>query len=271
MKPIMRVTVLPVGFVLCAFAQSPATPPDLAVPAVQTKRAPGGQSPPQSQTQVPPPLQKYDMGQQLKILQDPTAIDRPKSNDSTGTPVTPGLSAEPDGKAPKGFQPRTDVPLNPTAMEAVRVSETWRTGQNAPVPGADGRVLYAYGAGLPIIVCAPLRVCMIELQAGERITGEPQIGDSVRWLVSPAMYGRGEETTQVIVLKPQGPDSTRISSSQRTGGHITFGWCRSRKNMLPAPRLATRRRRTVRSGSGTYKSSAPKPRRVSAKRHLRPQ
>jgi type IV secretion system protein VirB9 len=46
---------------------------------------------------------------------------------------------------------------------------------------------------------------MIELQPGERITGEPQIGDSVRWNISPAMYGQGEDSTSVIVLKPQEP------------------------------------------------------------------
>ena len=101
--------------------------------------------------------------------------------------------SETDGKVPKGFQPPTDVPLNPTALEAVRVSESWRVAHNTPAAGADGRVLYAYGAGLPIVVCAPLRVCIVELQAGEHITGEPQIGDSVRWNVSPAMYGQGEE------------------------------------------------------------------------------
>lgn len=222
MKTKIGFLILAVIFITCTFAQSPAAPPNLAAPAVQAKHVPAGQSPPPSQNQVLPPLQKYDFGQQVKILQEPTAIDRPKPNDSTGTAVAPSASAEPDGKAPKGFQPRTDIPLNPAAMEAVRVSETWRTGQNAPVAGADGRVLYAYGAGLPIIICAPLRVCMIELQAGERITGEPQIGDSVRWLVSPAMYGQGEETTQVIVLKPQEPglDTNLLITTDRRAYYL---------------------------------------------------
>jgi hypothetical protein len=179
-----------VAFVASAFGQSPAPPPDLPVAPVQTKRVPAGQNQPQSQNQVPPLLQKYDFGGQLRVLQDPTAMDRLKSNSSTGAAVGPGTNTETDGKAPKGFQPRTDVPLNSTAIEAVRVSETWRTAQNTPAAGPDGRVLYAYGEGLPIIVCAPLRVCMVELQPGERITGEPQIGDSIRWLVSPAMYGQ---------------------------------------------------------------------------------
>lgn len=95
-------------------------------------------------------------------------------------------------------------------------------GQNTPAAGPDGRVLYAYGAGLPIVVCAPLRVCIIELQSGERITGEPQIGDSVRWNVSPAIYGQGEDTTSVVVLKPQEPglDTNLLITTDRRAYYL---------------------------------------------------
>ena len=56
----------------------------------------------------------------------------------------------------------------------------------------------------------------MELQAGEKIVGEPQIGDSVRWNISPGMYGNGDQATQMIVLKPQetGP---RYESARRHG------------------------------------------------------
>jgi P-type conjugative transfer protein TrbG len=50
-----------------------------------------------------------------------------------------------------------------------------------------------------------LRVCLIELQPGEKLVGEPQIGDSIRWNVAPATYGKGDEKTAVLVLKPQMP------------------------------------------------------------------
>ena len=105
--------------------------------ARQRKRVPA--------TQQPPALQKYDFGGQLRILQDPTAMDPQKLS---ALAAAPGAKPDADGKAPKGYQPRTDVPLSSTAMEAVRVSETWRGGQNTPAAGSDGRVLYAYGAGL---------------------------------------------------------------------------------------------------------------------------
>jgi hypothetical protein len=64
---------------------------------------------------------------------------------------------------------KPDVALSPPALEAVRVSEKWRGESISPVAGADGRVIYNFGAGLPTVVCAPLRVCMIELQAGEKL------------------------------------------------------------------------------------------------------
>ena len=196
------------------FAQSPAPPP--ISPPVQVKRLPAAQTPTPKRGRVDPVVQNYDFGAQLRQLQDPTLLDPAKG------PVAPGGNPEGDGNVPKGYQPRTDVPLNPTALEAVRMSETWRGGQNTPAAGPDGRVLFADGAGLPIVVCAPLRVCMIELQAGERITGEPQIGDSVRWNISPAMYGQGEQSTSVIILKPQEPglDTNLLITTDRRAYYL---------------------------------------------------
>jgi P-type conjugative transfer protein TrbG len=138
--------------------------------------------------------------------------------------VKPELAAPvvPNGAPPKDYRPKTDVSLTETALEAVRVSERWQGETNAPSPGPDGRVIYSYGAGLPTIVCAPLRVCMIELQAGERVVGEPHIGDSVRWNISPAMYGTGGQSTAVIILKPQTPglDTNLLITTDRRAYYL---------------------------------------------------
>lgn len=122
----------------------------------------------------------------------------------------------------KDFHPRTDVSLTPTALEAVRVSERWQGETNSPSPGPDGRVVYSFGAGLPTVVCAPLRVCVIELQPGEKIVGEPHIGDSVRWNISPAMYGTADQSTAVIVLKPQTPglDTNLLITTDRRAYYL---------------------------------------------------
>jgi type IV secretion system protein TrbG len=142
---------------------------------------------------------------------------------STGTSSASGNGpAVVDSGVPKDYRPKDDIALTPNAVEAVRVSTQWQGEKNAPAAGPDGRVMYSFGAGLPTVVCAPLRVCMIELQAGERVLGEPQIGDSVRWNISPAMYGTGEETTPVIVLKPQTPglDTNLLVTTDRRAYYL---------------------------------------------------
>jgi P-type conjugative transfer protein TrbG len=163
---------------------------------------------------VPQILQNYNFGAQLQALQDVDAMTPGAAADS--------LNRGEGGKAPKDFRPPTDVPLSPTAVEAVRMSETWRGGPNSPAAGSDGRVLYAFGGGLPVLVCAPLRVCIVELQAGEKIVGEPQIGDSVRWNISPGMYGDGDQATQMIVLKPQeaGLDTNLLVATDRRAYYL---------------------------------------------------
>jgi P-type conjugative transfer protein TrbG len=143
----------------------------------------------------------YDFGKQLRAMQE----TRPE-----------------ESVAPTGLQLKTDVPLDATALEAVQVSQKWRDEKAATAAGSDGRVMYTFGAGLPTIVCAPLRVCMIELQAGEKIEGEPQVGDSIRWNISPAVYGTGDQSTAVIVLKPHvsGLDTNLLVTTDRRAYYL---------------------------------------------------
>src|SRR2546426_319371 len=83
----------------------------------------------------------YDFGKQIRAIQD-TPPEQPV--------------------APQGLQLKKDVRLDATALEAVQVSQKWRDEKAVTAAGSDGRVMYTFGAGLPTIVCAPLRVCMIE-------------------------------------------------------------------------------------------------------------
>lgn len=177
-------------------------------PPVEIKRLP----PPDN---IPPLLQQYDFGAQLRTLEDPIQLP------SNGKPQIASLGAS-NPTVPKDYHPKSDVQLTATALEAVRVSESWQAEKNAPSLGPDGRVMYSYSAGLPTVVCAPLRVCMIELQAGEKIVGEPHIGDSVRWIISPALYGAGEQATPVIVLKPQAPglDTNLLITTDRRAYYL---------------------------------------------------
>ena len=173
----------------------------------------------------------------MAFAQDAQTQDKPKTQTDAVVPQSDGGSpttakpanglrrkpaTEPAAQTAKTSLGKADVPLTPTAEEAVRVSAQWMSSKNAPAAGPDGKVLYSYGAGLPTIVCAPLRVCIIELQPGEKIVGEPQIGDAVRWNLAPALYGRGEEATSVIVLKPQAPglDTNLLVTTDRRAYYL---------------------------------------------------
>ena len=183
-----------------------------------------GQAPPanSASSQVPLNLKQYNYGAQIGALNNLEALD-PSMKQEAVTPVFAGAD-RPHTKAEPVAATRVtpEVSLSPTALAAVRVSEKWRGEPNQPAAGADGRVLYSFGAGLPTVVCAPLRVCIIELEAGEHIVGEPQLGDSVRWNISPAMYGAGNDATSVIVLKPtiSGLDTNLLIATDRRAYYL---------------------------------------------------
>lgn len=163
-------------------------------------------NPPVEVRREPALVEQYDFEAQVRAMQG----------------ASPTVVAPPTSAAPQDFVSKKDVVLTPTAIEAIRVSERWLEENNPPAAGPDGKVVYSYGAGLPTIVCAPLRVCMIEMQPGERIVGEPHIGDAVRWNISPATYGSADEMTSVIILKPQQPglDTNLLITTDRRAYYV---------------------------------------------------
>ncbi len=203
---------------------SPQTGKSTKSPALEVHRQPSGSATNEPVPAIPPILQQYDFGAQVTALNTVEGIGEPSAvKPQFATPAKPVLGVSGSSESvPKEFRLNADVPLNSTALEALRVSERWRGEKNSPAAGSDGRVLYSFGAGLPTVVCAPLRVCMVELQAGEKIVGEPQIGDSVRWNISPALYGMGEQATAVIVLKPQTPglDTNLLITTDRRAYYL---------------------------------------------------
>jgi type IV secretory pathway VirB9-like protein len=162
-------------------------------------------------TGVPSPEQ-YPFTQAVEALKAaPDASGQPAA-----APVPPHSSAK-KSKPPKETRPKSVVAPSPTGKDAVAVSDRWQSTRDTPAEGKDGRVIYSEGAGMPTVVCAPLRLCVVELQAGERLTGDPQIGDSVRWNIQPASYGTGELTTFMIVIKPKavGLDTNLVITTDR--------------------------------------------------------
>jgi type IV secretion system protein VirB9 len=202
----------------------------LLVGAISAQQRPNNNSPAKS---PPVPLQRspaapttegvptpdnYPFDRMVSTLESDNAAPSPASSGAV-----PGFAPRsPVSEVLKDFKPAKDVPLPATAKEALNVGQAWMSENHTPAPGRDGRVLYTYGAGLPTLVCAPLRVCVVELEAGEKLVGEPQIGDSVRWIISPATSGSGDFTTAMIVVKPKqsGLDTNLLVTTDRRAYYL---------------------------------------------------
>ena len=69
----------------------------------------------------------------------------------------------------------------------------------------DRQVLYAYDQGpAPVVDCEPLRTTDIQLQGGETIT-DVAMGDTERWMATPASSGDPSDPVPHLAVKPQAP------------------------------------------------------------------
>ncbi len=190
-----------------------------------TPSATPAQAPPAVVKKEPlPSPDKYPLTEAVRALE---SGDVPKTGAAKHVPTVPALSKGTvpppvSPEVPRAFEAKHDVALNATGAEAVLLSREWAESRNVPVPGKDGRVVYPYGGGLPIVVCAPLHVCILELEPGEKIAGEPHIGDSIRWEISPSASGSGPDATPLIIIKPRiaGLDTTMVVPTDRRAYYV---------------------------------------------------
>ena len=73
----------------------------------------------------------------------------------------------------------------------------------APFPPLPGRVVATFGEDIPTAYCAPRRPCYIELEAGERLTDTPTVGDSLEWEVVSMVQGLPPTERTLILVKPR--------------------------------------------------------------------
>ena len=149
---------------------------------------------------------------------DPSVGNAQQQNSGNASPAV--LHREPlpaERHAPRNFVEKKNVVVPATGKRALEASGTWASAVNPAGMGKDGRVVFTFGAGMPVIVCAPLRICVIELEPGERIASAPHIGDSVRWDVSLESSGSGDQDTPLIVVKPRdiGLDTSLFVATDR--------------------------------------------------------
>src|SRR3989442_9664952 len=97
--------------------------------------------------------------------------------------------------------PTTGELIGPDDPDIQAAMKAWRANGQAPIIRKDEFVQYPYGLTEAVVTCQPLRVCDIEFEAGEEILNV-SLGDSSRWLASPAFSGDGEGLTPHVLVKP---------------------------------------------------------------------
>lgn len=127
----------------------------------------------------------------------------------------PGWSAAADQQIDKYL---SDESLELTADEklALEIVQQGKANALAPLPGLNGSVRFVFGASQPRIVCAPLQLCDIALQPGEKVNAI-NLGDTARWSVEPALTGSGAAEVQHLIVKPLDValDTTMIVTTNR--------------------------------------------------------
>src|SRR5260370_10511836 len=206
----------------------------VGIPVVQAQQATNSSPTPNSTPAQAPPLvlkkepvpppDKYPLAEAVRVMEAGDAQGNGAAKHAPTVPALPvGVAPPPlSPEVPRSFEAKRDVALNATGLEAVVLSREWTESRNAPATGKDGRVVYAYGGGLPVVVCAPLHVCILELEPGEKIVGEPHIGDSIRWEISPSVSGSGPDATPLIIIKPRiaGLDTTMVVPTDRRAYYV---------------------------------------------------
>jgi type IV secretion system protein VirB9 len=164
---------------------------------------------------------------------DATPIrETPPAAPKTGARRHRPAKAEPTAKAPAADTASADYlgqekPLTPQQKASLAIAGTWREAASAgaapPVSGADGAVVFAFGGTEPTVVCAVLQVCDVELQVGEQVNSI-NVGDSARWLITPAVSGPAPSEVQHLVLKPMdvGLATSLIVTTDRRTYHMAL-------------------------------------------------
>lgn len=155
------------------------------------------------------------------------ARPRPPWSSQRAARTRPALATPPSLRSPQAsvdsatwFRLQAPVPLGGPALE--EAAQQWTHSGDAPVlVGTNGTVMYAYGQSHPVVTCAPLRICVINLLAHEHITNL-SIGDSVRWLLQPAEAGAGNDATPVVIVKPVESDLVTNLAVTTDAGRVYY-------------------------------------------------
>ena len=120
------------------------------------------------------------------------------------TPMTEGQSVEEPPAQPVP-PPRDAAFLSEESPEVQAALQQYQKSGKAPIidKKSAGFVQYPFGLSQPVVICQPLHVCDIELEAGEEVSGPPAAGDEERWIVQGMLSGPPQRRTPHILVKPK--------------------------------------------------------------------
>jgi type IV secretion system protein TrbG len=96
----------------------------------------------------------------------------------------------------RGGWAQDSVGADPVAIATHEVAQGW----SARTVRTGDAVVFPFGRAQPQLTCAPLRACVIVLEAGEKVLGKAS-GDTERWLIAQTSTGPGGRTA-LLVVKP---------------------------------------------------------------------
>lgn len=140
------------------------------------------------------------------------------ANANAAASAAAGTAGVPAGNPPLIHLVAPSAPLNAKEKHAVALAGRWVNRAVMPHAGEDGFVRFLFGATLPTVVCAPLQVCDLALQPGE-VVNAINLGDKVRWNVSPALSGSPAGPVTHLIIKPYDAglqSSMTIATDRRT-------------------------------------------------------
>ena len=123
-------------------------------------------------------------------------------------PVAPAPQVRIEVPPPQVHDPSPPLPTGSDVLaaqpaEVQQAVARHQTKGRWPSYVTPGYVIYPFNpAATPLVECAPLRTTDIQLAAGETIT-DVAIGDSERWMATPASSGDPHEPVPHLAVKPQ--------------------------------------------------------------------
>jgi type IV secretion system protein VirB9 len=123
-----------------------------------------------------------------------------KPDPAAGELTRATLAPEPAPAPPE--PPRASGELvGPEDPEIQAALQAFKAGNPAPIIRTEEFIQYPHGLTEAVLTCEPLRVCDIELETGEEILSL-SLGDSSRWLATPAFSGAHATLTPHVIVKP---------------------------------------------------------------------